>query len=428
MRSTLLFTTSVIVALLLAEAILRLFNPIEIRIRGDRISLRTNTVYDIPNFINPHLSERLIHSRNNIGFRGPDWTASENTLRIFAVGGSTTECFYLSDGLDWPAITSQKLHNKYFADSHSTPTINPGSPPNTSDSKPSQLNATSRLNSDSPTQTPSLSATSNSSNSPSSSTLTDSDTHENHPFSGLWINNAGLDGHSSFGHLILLQDILMNYQPDIILYLVGANDVGRHDLSDHNLTGIISGGRGFSLTRIQRYATLHSELAALVDNLIRGWRAHRKGVSHRHIDFAAHPTRTTSSQQLEEILAINEVYFIPAYRKRLEILVSTTLEYGITPVLLTQPVPYGPGIDATTGIDLSLIEVRNGSGYLRWRELELYNDVTREVARTFDILLIDLERELPKDTGLYYDFVHFTEEGARQIGTLVALKLADFLN
>ena len=45
-------------------------------------------------------------------------------------------------------------------------------------------------------------------------------------FNGLWVNNAGLDGHSTFGHLILVNDLLAGLKPDAVVILSGINDVG----------------------------------------------------------------------------------------------------------------------------------------------------------------------------------------------------------
>src|ERR671929_63597 len=42
---------------------------------------------------------------------------------------------------------------------------------------------------------------------------------------GVWVNNAGLDGHSTFGHLLLTRQALVPLHPKAILYLVGLNDM-----------------------------------------------------------------------------------------------------------------------------------------------------------------------------------------------------------
>jgi lysophospholipase L1-like esterase len=79
-----------------------------------------------------------------------------------AIGGSTTECFYLSDGKTW----EDRLANKLRKD-----------------------------------------------------------------FKKVWVNNAGLEGHTTFGHLILLQDYIVKLKPKYILLLIGLNDTYRDKLS-----------------------------------------------------------------------------------------------------------------------------------------------------------------------------------------------------
>jgi lysophospholipase L1-like esterase len=367
-RNTALLLASIIVALLLAEGILRLYNPFETRIRGDQITLRTDFVYKMPNHVNPKLAPKLIHTRNNIGLRGPDWPPKdENAIRIFAVGGSTTECFYLSDGLDWPAILARKLNSQKT-------NVNPNN------------------------------------------TLSDPTTSQSLPF---WVNNAGLDGHSTFGHRILLREILHQYEPHYILYLVGANDVGRWDLTDHHQKGISAASTTSWVRTWRNFITHNSELGALAENLVRGYRARSLGVNHQNINFSSVPHIETTEEDVQKTIAINNSGYTEAYRQRLTTLVEKTLELNIQPILITQPVPYGPTIDPETGINMATIQVRYGSGYQRWREVELYNDITREVASMYDILLIDLEQEMPKNTIYYYDFIHFTEEGANEVGKII---------
>jgi hypothetical protein len=78
-------------------------------------------------------------------------------------------------------------------------------------------------------------------------------------------------------------------------------------------------------------------------------------------------------------------------------------------------------VDPATGVDLSTLQVKGAAnGRLWWRVQELYNDVTRQTARARGIVLVDAARELPKDSRLFYDFMHFTNEGAAKLGDLVA--------
>jgi len=47
-------------------------------------------------------------------------------------------------------------------------------------------------------------------------------------FADVWLNNAGINGQTTFGHLVLLTDHLLGLDPQVVLFLIGVNDVG-HD-------------------------------------------------------------------------------------------------------------------------------------------------------------------------------------------------------
>ena len=57
-------------------------------------------------------------------------------------------------------------------------------------------------------------------------------------FRHLWINKGGLDGHSTFGHKILMESYILSLKPKIVLFLVGTNDIERSDLVSFELQNI----------------------------------------------------------------------------------------------------------------------------------------------------------------------------------------------
>ncbi len=59
--------------------------------------------------------------------------------------------------------------------------------------------------------------------------------------------------------------------------------------------------------------------------------------------------------------------------------------------------------------------------------MELYNEVTRRVAQKDGVLLIDLARELPRNSASYYDYLHYTEPGAAAVAGIVDRHLAPVL-
>ena len=98
------------------------------------------------------------------------------------------------------------------------------------------------------------------------------------------------------------------------------------------------------------------------------------------------------------------------------------------PVLVTQPTLYGPGTDPVTGVNLSTVKLGDDlNGGLMFKVVDLYNDVTRRVAQKDGVLLIDLARELPRNSAYYYDYLHYTEPGAAEVAGIVDRHLAPFL-
>ena len=342
------------------EVFLRCYPPLALRIRGSRISLPVNTQTIITNDQIGGIDPEITQSRNAIGFRGPDppddFVAH---LTIVAVGGSTTECFYLSDNKTWPAQLASEL----------TP-----------------------------------------------------------EFSRLWVNNAGLDGHSTFGHLHLMQQYLTTLRPDVVLFLVGLNDVGRaaprtYDDPRHD-DGML---KRIYLTCVDYSATL-----ALLENYRRYRKAATLGVVHANVDheqlkLSAENSPQISQQHRATLLQNHRREHLEPYRRRLEDLLALARSHDIAPVLITQPALYGPAIDPESGVDLRQVRVGEVTGDVQWEVLELYNNITREVAEEQTVFLIDLAAELPKNSSLYYDYHHFTNAGAKAVAEIVAGDLQSFL-
>jgi hypothetical protein len=42
----------------------------------------------------------------------------------------------------------------------------------------------------------------------------------------VWIGNAGLDGHTTRGHLVVMDQVVRALRPDAVIFLIGINDLG----------------------------------------------------------------------------------------------------------------------------------------------------------------------------------------------------------
>jgi lysophospholipase L1-like esterase len=350
-----------VIALILLEVALRFYNPFESRLKGDKIVLPTNRKYVYEAGDLRGTDRTIIHTKNAIGFRGPDVPADslQNHLSIIVVGGSTTECAYLSDGKDWPEVLGVEVAED---------------------------------------------------------------------FRSVWLDNAGLDGHSTFGHTILMRDIIIDLHPKLAIFLVGANDEARKAI-DQQTAAQLKGPLLFtSLEGFVKSAAAYSEVASLALNVYRYSRAKLQGLPHHNVDLAALPQAETADADLEQKLEPHEEKYVPAYRERLLALVRMTEAAGIDPVLVTQPTLWGEGVDPVTGVDLANVVIGpDKTGRTYWTILQLYNQATREVGAEEDALTIDLANSLEKNSEYFYDGIHFTNAGAAEVAKVIYRDLRPYL-
>jgi len=362
-KNLLVLFISLILVLGFCELILRVYNPLGFRIKGNKIILPINKKEIIHHEGGLGKLDRVVvHQRNSLGFRGPEPPADfANGLTIVTVGGSTTECFDLAEDKTWPQALAMKL-------------------------------------------------------------MPD--------FQQLWLNNAGLSGNSTYGHYILMQDYLVKLKPKVVLFLVGINDVGIRGERDFDER--IHGLNFRSLERFLASTAVHSELATAALNLYRFYFPKSTMINNQNdpqeTDLNKLLPFTVSQAAQAVIIKDHQDHYLEPYKKRLEQLIVICREHNITPVLLTQPVLYGNNVDPATGVDLGdKFVAKDMNGATAWKVLELYNDVTRQVGGEQGVLVIDLARQMPKDSRYYYDLMHFTNTGADKLADLIAAQLTPFL-
>jgi lysophospholipase L1-like esterase len=345
------------------ELILRVYNPLGFRIKGNKIILPINKKEIIHH---EHglgkLDKIVVRQSNSLGFRGPEPPADfSQALTIVTVGGSTTECFDLAEDKTWSHRLGIDLQ---------------------------------------------------------------------HDFKHLWLNNAGLSGNSTFGHYILIKDYLVKLKPKVVIFLVGINDLGIRDERDFDQR--IHGFNARSLERFLASAAVHSELAAATLNLYRFYFPKSVMINNQsdpqETDFNKLPPFKVSQAARAVMMKDHRDHYLGPYKARLERLMTICREHNIVPVLLTQPVLYGKGVDEATGVDLDhRFVARDMDGATAWQVLELYNDVTREVGRERGVLVIDLARQMPKNSLYFYDLMHYTNAGAARMAEIIAAPLTPFL-
>ncbi len=348
----------VTLSFVLLEGLLLAFQPIEYRVKGNKIKLPRDKKYQFANDKTDKLDPVIATSRNHLGFRGAMPPKDfGGYVTIVAVGGSTTACEMISDGKTWCDLLAARLAGRGGR---------------------------------------------------------------------VWLNNAGLEGNSTYGHLVLLEDYLIKMRPKVVLFLVGANDIGLGADSDWDREFLQKPRAGFLAAFMEKLIN-GSEVLGYAINFYRYARAKRAGLTHQIFDFANLPAVDLPPAQVEALLNAHREQYLRPYRQRLAKLVQLCREHGMEPVLITQPAVFGEAVDPVTGADLGRAGTYALNGKTLWRVVELYNDVTRETAAREKVELIDLAREMPKSSAYFYDTYHFTNPGCVRVAEILAGQLEPFL-
>jgi lysophospholipase L1-like esterase len=349
-KNILTLVIGLVLSFILLEGLLRIFQPVEYRVKGNKIWLPQDRKYQLTNDKTDKLDKIINTSRNHLGFRGetPPKNFSEY-LTIIAIGGSTTACELISDNKTWCDILAIKLKNK---------------------------------------------------------------------FKSLWLNNAGLDGHSTYGHIILMEDYIIKIRPKVVLFLVGANDIGLEtsriydqDQLKKPLIGVVA--------PLWDSLVNKSEVLSYSINFCRFLKAKRMGVTHTLWDFYKMHQFDIPAEKVPPIILEHKQKYLTPYADRLKRLIDISRQNSIEPVFITQPTIFGDLIDPTTGVNLARINAADYNGKVFSQVLELYNDVVRNVADEHHTGLIDLAKEMPKRTEYYYDTYHFTNTGCQKVAEII---------
>ncbi len=244
--------------------------------------------------------------------------------------------------------------------------------------------------------------------------------------SKIWLNNAGIDGHSTFGHLLLLKEYVLKLKPKFVLVMPGINDVETEAPDEFDLMTEkkinTNSFKGFIKSLLN-----YTELGRTAFNFYHVQLAYKKGLVHREVNFA-----NLIDNPLPDSIVSKELEkqkpFLHAYRDRIKKILTECLQAGIQPVLITQPSLFGSYTDSATQLQMANKWVKTNTTencLLNEKKLELYNDVLRSYSN--QLTVVDLSHEMPKNSKYYYDFIHFTNEGAQQVSKILFTHLEPLL-
>ena len=241
----------------------------------------------------------------------------------------------------------------------------------------------------------------------------------------VWVGNAGIDGHSTRGHLLFMSEAAPKVKPDVVLFLVGINDLLlslRSDWLEH--------GNGYDALQMSWRTRVYanSRLAQWAATTISVATGKSVTAPVAHGRFVPEPVRDEAVSPDADLRAwlpgLNE------YHLNVRRLIEMTRALGARPVFLTQPMlfddtPYWRGIAARFAW-LPRGEMRGElSAATVWRMEELYNRELLRVCAEERADCIDLASEVPHDARYFYDAAHFTEAGAELVAARVGAHLLE---
>lgn len=207
----------------------------------------------------------------------------------------------------------------------------------------------------------------------------------------VWVGNAGVNGSSTLGNAVFLEDYLLGLHPDLVIFTPGAADRGR--ISAKQIAGLMAPDH-LSLPQWVM------EKSVVVGGIARYIQAR----TPRRIDwstFAAGKTvADTSRMRGSRVPLTEQEAYVPGYRERLVRIAELCAAKNVRLLLLTQPILAADSSDTR-------------------RIMERYNAVTKEVATTHGLPVFDLANELHQDPDFYLDGIHFSNAGAAEVARLI---------
>lgn len=242
-------------------------------------------------------------------------------------------------------------------------------------------------------------------------------------FRDTWINNAGLNGYSTYGTINFMEYYLRDlyFKPKVAIFLVGANDVDRDDLDNRDTAEFNRIPRSF-----KNWLKQHSETVNLVINLKSRLFPQKHFTLRDCWDFSQFTPLTLESRYIDSALRAQTV-LTGAFRKRVEKIIDVCSQYNILPVLMTQPIVSPDSSTTAAGKKIGLHPFRKNENLALFaRKVQLYNEAIKQIALERSIACIDLAARL-SGPDYFYDFCHFNNPGSAEVADAVHAELKELL-
>lgn len=232
--------------------------------------------------------------------------------------------------------------------------------------------------------------------------------------------NAGLDGHSTFGHIAMFnhfKESFLEIKPTHVIIFCGLNDFGLWenkprfwDLRNQNFTQYSE-----LLTTIIGLSNLDPTFGERnIKTRILVWE------EHEYLDLKTADQKLNYYNKKQKYDIKRSIQQKGGYSDRLQKIVAQVKGIGAIPVFMGQVAIFGSKEPNRHNVDFQLLNMNDWSGKTRWLAVQQYNKAKQEIADKNNTPFIPLNYLLPRYSDYFYDEVHFSPAGALNTGKIVA--------
>jgi lysophospholipase L1-like esterase len=242
----------------------------------------------------------------------------------------------------------------------------------------------------------------------------------------------GRGGWTAVDILAFATDTLSRFEPDVVILLLGINDLTWHGGASYRYSSLDSSLRVAAPRRLATPAPSGVRgLCLSVSQLCRRAAIMKRAMAARHSEVTLE-WHSDNLPALQRSYQGNPFVDIPTrpndpfgeFRDAVDSLVAYTTGLGIATIVLGQPVLWSDSMSVEE-LNRLWFPLSTPEGPVRpsgrWLEEEAtrYNNAQQEIARRHGSTYVDLDSWVPKTLEYFFDDCHFTDAGSRLLSTLL---------
>jgi len=228
---------------------------------------------------------------------------------------------------------------------------------------------------------------------------------------GLKVNsyNAGVSGNNTMHSINILLNKVISIHPNVVVMMENINDlvillVEKSYWNDNPTRSLI----------VEKRPVMLDVLSMFANNVF----PNLKFYLQRHLQINPDEFRAKRGTKL----IVNKAKILDEFAMNLQTIIDICKIRHITPVLMTQENRFNINPDPTIIAYMKSSLFSYGLSYKEFKDLfDSLNDTIRAIGKKNGILIIDLDKEIPKTREYIYDVVHMNNNGSK----LASQKIAD---